>query len=270
MEASRILSVELIDVIFDGRNKAYGAYALRKTYSTRIKKALLITTAVTALACCGVTLASSFSKKEIKYRNTPVVVLTALPDEKKPEKLPEPEKRPEPVQVKTEILTAPEIMEDDKVDQPLPSQDDLIDAEIGLVKQDGIPDDGIVKPEIVDDGKDIVTKKVDEEEDAPRMNVEVPAKFVGNWVNFLRKNLNAEIPVNNGAGPGRYSVVVQFVVDKEGNVSEIKALTNHGYGVEEEAIRVLKKATKWEPAIQNGFPVKAYHRQIITFEVVEE
>jgi protein TonB len=115
-----------------------------------------------------------------------------------------------------------------------------------------------------------VTNKINEESDAPRMNVEVPAKFVGNWQNFLRKNLNAEIPVNNGAGPGRYSVVVQFVVDKEGNVSEIKPLTNHGYGVEEEAVRVLKKATKWEPAIQNGYPVKAYHRQIITFEVVEE
>jgi len=59
----------------------------------------------------------------------------------------------------------------------------------------------------------------------------VPAKFEGNWIRFLQKNLNANVPVDNGAGPGRYSVVIQFVVDKEGNVSDIKALNNHGYGV---------------------------------------
>jgi protein TonB len=76
--------------------------------------------------------------------------------------------------------------------------------------------------------------------------------------------------VDNGAPAGRYSVVVQFVVDKEGNVSDIETLTHHGYGLEEEAVRVLKKATKWEPAIQNGIKVKAYRRQVITFEVNDE
>jgi len=86
----------------------------------------------------------------------------------------------------------------------------------------------------------------------------------------LERNLNANIPVDNGAPVGRYSVVVQFVVDKEGNVSDIQALTNHGYGLEEEAIRVIKKAPKWEPAIQNGIKVKAYRRQVITFDVNEE
>jgi protein TonB len=63
---------------------------------------------------------------------------------------------------------------------------------------------------------------------------------------------------------------MQFVVELEGKVSDITAMTNHGYGFEEEAIRVLKKAAKWEPAIQNGRPVKAYRRQVIIFEVPEE
>ena len=65
-------------------------------------------------------------------------------------------------------------------------------------------------------------------------------------------------------------MVVQFVVDKEGNVSDIKALTNHGYGVEEESVRVLKKAPKWQPAMAAGFTVKAYHKQVIIFEVTGE
>ena len=59
--------------------------------------------------------------------------------------------------------------------------------------------------------------------------------------------------------------MVQFVIDQEGKVSEITALTNMGYGMEQEAIRVLKKADKWNPAIQNGRPVKMYRRQPITF-----
>ncbi len=57
------------------------------------------------------------------------------------------------------------------------------------------------------------------------------------------------------------------MVDTEGNVSDIKPLTNHGYGLEEEAIRVLKKAAKWEPAIQNGINVKAYRKQVIILGV---
>ena len=73
----------------------------------------------------------------------------------------------------------------------------------------------------------------------------------------------AEVPVNNGAPAGRYSVVVRFVVDIDGSISNIQALTNHGYGLEEEAIRVIKKSKKWGPAYLNGSHVKAYKKQVI-------
>ena len=59
------------------------------------------------------------------------------------------------------------------------------------------------------------------------------------------------------------------IVDKEGNVSEVQALTKHGYGMEEEAVRAIKKGPKWTPAIQNGRQVKAYRNQPITFVVNE-
>ena len=75
--------------------------------------------------------------------------------------------------------------------------------------------------------------------------------------------------MDNGAPPGRHTVIVQFIVDKEGNVSDIQALSNVGFGMEEEAIRVLKRADKWEPAIQAGYKVKAYRVQRITFEVLD-
>jgi len=268
METNKILSASLIEDIFDGRNKEYGAYELRKTDSQRTKVALSVTIAVVALALCGATLANSYKKNERQQNGTPGIVLTEVEEIKQPEKLPEPEK-PIEEQVKTEKLTQIVIVDKEDIDPP-PSQDDLEFAIIDVVKRDGIDDSGRVKPVVIDDGKGIIPTKTDEESDEPRMIVEVPAKFAGNWINFLKKNLNAETPVNNGAGPGRYTVVIQFVVDKEGNVSEITPLTKHGYGLEEESVRVLRKAAKWEPAIQNGYKVKAYHKQLITFEVVEE
>ncbi len=269
MQTNNILSASLIDLVFDGRNKDYGAYELRKTYSQRIRKSLLITIAVTGLAFGGSILARSIAKNAQNYQIREGVTITEIKDEKPPEKLPEPEKKPEPEQTKTEKLTPPVIAPDDEVLTPPPSQDDLADAKIGLDKIEGKIDDGISKPEPIDDGKGIIEQKVEKKDDEPVSFVEIDAKFNGNWKSFLERNLNAEVPVENAAPSGRYSVVVKFVVDLEGNVSDIQTLTNHGYGMEAEAVRVLKKAAKWEPAIQNGIKVKAYRTQVIVFEVLD-
>ena len=58
-----------------------------------------------------------------------------------------------------------------------------------------------------------------------------------------------------------------FVVDKEGSISDVKALTKNGYGTEQEVMRLVKIGPKWTPAIQYGRPVKAYRKQPITFIV---
>ncbi len=61
--------------------------------------------------------------------------------------------------------------------------------------------------------------------------------------------------------------MVQFIIEKTGDISIGKAVTNSGYGMEEELIRVIKKSPKWFPAIQFSKPVKAYRRQPVTFVV---
>lgn len=99
--------------------------------------------------------------------------------------------------------------------------------------------------------------------------VEIDATYPGNWRGFLERNLNGMTPVNNGAGPGTYTTIVQFIVDKDGTVSSLKALSKVGYGMEEEAMRVIKASGKWKPAVQNGREVKAYRKQPITFQVNE-
>lgn len=90
------------------------------------------------------------------------------------------------------------------------------------------------------------------------------------WEQSLQKNLNPNVPVDNGAPIGTYTVVVQFIVDRNGSVSDVKALTNHGYGMEQEVMRIIKKSPTWTPAIQNERPVRFYRKQHITFTVTKD
>lgn len=103
--------------------------------------------------------------------------------------------------------------------------------------------------------------------------VEVEASFPGGeqgWREFLEQNLDAAVPVKNRAPAGKYTVMIQFVVNKEGKISNIKPLTHLGFGMEPEVMRILRKSPKWVPAIMNGKPVNAYRRQPVTFMVIEE
>lgn len=101
-------------------------------------------------------------------------------------------------------------------------------------------------------------------------SVDIEASFSGGddaWRKFLEKNIKANVPSDNGAPDGTYTVVVQFVVDKEGRVSDIRPLTHYGYGMEAEVIRILQKSPRWNPASQNGRMVKAFRKQPVTFMV---
>lgn len=90
------------------------------------------------------------------------------------------------------------------------------------------------------------------------------------WRKHLERTLDANIGVKNNAPLGKYTVKVRFVVMKDGSVSQIIPLTAHGYGMEEEAIRVIKNSSGWTPAEQNGTPVNSYRIQPITFVVVSD
>lgn len=103
--------------------------------------------------------------------------------------------------------------------------------------------------------------------------VDVEATFPGGegaWRKYLEKNLNPNVPVENGAPIGIYTVIVQFIVDKNGNISDVKTLTNFGYGMEEEVLRIIKKGPSWLPANQSKRPVKAYRKQPITFVIEDD
>jgi protein TonB len=102
--------------------------------------------------------------------------------------------------------------------------------------------------------------------------VEIEAAFPGGlqaWRRFLERNLNPQIPADKGAPAGNYTVVIRFIVDKDGSLSDFTPTTNHGYGMEEEILRVLKLSPKWMPAQDKGRTLKAYRSQPVTFVVIE-
>ena len=128
----------------------------------------------------------------------------------------------------------------------------------------------IVKDTVTPESK-LASGKEDYEE--VFQTVQIQAKFPGGaegWNKYLQKQLKSDIPAKKGAPPGSYTVVVSFVVDKEGNLSDIKAENDPGYGTGEEAVRVIQRGPKWIPAVQNGHNVAFRQKQSIAFVVTEK
>ncbi len=101
-------------------------------------------------------------------------------------------------------------------------------------------------------------------------SVDVEAKFSNDpsaWRQFLIKNLNGQVASDNGARAGTYTVVMSFVVNKDGSIRDIKADNDPGYGMVKEVTRVLKLSPNWVPATINNKPVVSRKKQPFTFEI---
>ena len=170
-------------------------------------------------------------------------------------------------------FTPPRIVKEDvKPDEKPPENDKLDDVKIGTDTHVGVADYGVVAPPVSDAGKGVVEAPKKEDPDETFVKVEVDASFPGGlqaWARYLNKNLRfPDEAMNNGIDG---TVMVQFIVDKDGNVSDVQALSGPEQGgLREEAVRVIKKSGKWTPALQNGRYVKAYRRQPVIFKVMTE
>jgi protein TonB len=281
MEANNILTSDLLDVVFEGRNKDYGAYELRRQYNTRLSVALLITCSLGVLIFL-----TSFLIKPKVVAAKPVISVVTLSDLDIPDQpLPpaEPAKlKPQP-QFKTVTYVKPVVEPDEKVkqDQMLPEMDQLDDALIGTETHDGDKYDGTaLKP--AENTPNVVTPPVVDEANNIWERVEIDAEFPGGnsaWSTYISREINRN--VDELLEDGRSgTVVVQFVVDKEGAVSEVSILpcnqTRLANCVGKEtklgeiAISAIRRGPKWKPAMQNGRNVKAFRRQPITFRLHEE
>jgi hypothetical protein len=103
--------------------------------------------------------------------------------------------------------------------------------------------------------------------------VEIDPSFPGGelaWREFLERNLKIPVTAKNDAPRSGYTIWVEFIVTKGGEMSHLRALTTYGYGMEEEALRVMKLSPKWIPAKQNGHIVAAFRKQPLAFVIEED
>jgi protein TonB len=272
MDINNILTADVLDIIFEGRNKSYGAYDLRKTYRRRLILSITVMLMVILLLLAGYVLAGKNRKEHlVKDIVIPDNELKLIDQEEKIEEPPPLKKQPPP-QVETKQYTTFKIEKDEKVkpEEAPPPMEDLEDTKIGTVNQEGLKDDGITAPPAEESGKG-VTAIVRTEEPADKIftKVEIESQYAGGpagWIRFLQKNLPPNIPqdaIDNGIG-GR--VEVKFVVDTLGNVSDVEVVSGPKE-LWEMAIKVIKKSGKWTAAIQNGQKVRSYKRQPIIVEI---
>ncbi len=271
MEANKILQADILDIIFEDRNKAYGAYELRKSYSQRLTKALIITGSFLLLIFLG-TLLTNFindnSKKDIDVVDTQMAEIK--PENTPPPPPPPPPVPPPPPEIKQVQFVPPVIKKDEEVKPDEKIEEIKEDQAISTKTVETENTNQVVQAPVEDKGTQVVEAPKGDDENKIFTKVEVEADFPGGdaaWRRYLQNNLNADAPVENGAPDGTYTVIVRFIVSKDGSISDVQAETNFGYGMEAEAVKAIKKGPKWKPANQNGRAVNAYRRQPITFVV---
>lgn len=278
MDINKIQNSDFLDILFEGRNKEYGAYDLRKTYNRRI----MIAIGGMLIVCLLFFISQVLAHRGDNDKNKIIVQDVQLEDIKQEDKKPEPPPpppppKPEPPKVEITKFTPPKIVKDEEVKEPPPPQEKLEDTKIGTINQEGKKDEGFVAPPVEEKGTGVVEapKKVEEDYDKVFTKVEKEAKFPGGpegWKKYLERNLDANVAANDGAATGNYTVKVQFIVDKEGNISNVQAIEvpKPCPSCGPEAVKVIKKGPKWEPAVQNGRNVIYQAIQFVTFQVAEE
>lgn len=265
MEAKKILSANILDILFENRNKEYGAYDLRNTYDRRINTALGITALFIIIICCSAFIGNKTTHK--KTIDKPDLIIEPTNSDKK-EKPVELKKIINPQQIKTIAVTPPVIVKNDQVIEPPVENDKFDNARIDTKTVDGEIDDG--KPPVELKGISTVEEPVKKasREDEIFIVVEKEALFKGDWGAYVKKEIEKnldELTEANESG----TCIVRFVVSKDGSVSNVEAMTMKGTKLAEVAVNAIRRGPRWIPAIQNGTYVNAYRQQPITFKITD-
>lgn len=265
MEANQILQSNILDIIFDGKNKLYGAYDLRKTYNSRIATALIATITAILFSIVGSAIADKFKKDQPLVKiETIDRTLQPKPDEQKI--IPPPRTMPSQ-HVASLKVTKPVITKDPLVTETPPDVKQMENAKINSKTVEGNKFNGIVNPPSDIIGSNVIATVVNKKtsEDSTFRKVEIEAAFPGGaqaWQRYIERAIASRLDEFTDADFG--TCFVQFIVDKNGNVSNVKAITMQGTKLAEIAVTAISKGPNWTPAIQNGHYVNAYRTQPVT------
>jgi periplasmic protein TonB len=266
MTSKEILNAPMLDIVFDNRNKEYGAYTLRKFYENRLGLALAFSLSAVFLICLLIARASGSGGELFTPEKPPVIVDWVIP----PDPIippPQPVKNINPPS-RSEVFTVPEIVPDIKMTNKLPDVQTLSNAEIINTKTPDVPG-GPGGPGVTPVTAVIPSSTKPEEPVKEVPLIQRKPQFPGGeqaWMDFLRKWL--DVPEEIAVGE-RKTVVVQFQVSEEGVVTNFQILRSAGRSFDNEVMRVLKKMPRWEPAIQNNRKVATTFQQPVTFTSYE-
>jgi periplasmic protein TonB len=266
MTSKEILKASLLEIVFENRNKQYGAYALRKFYSNRLAIALASTMGFVLLACLII--------RPSNYRNVmgvlnphDTVVITTFVDPTPHPLLPPAMPNTSAPHAKSIDIAPPEIVADKDFTNPLPTFNELTNG--GMPNTGGVDggtgDPGPVAPVVTNVGNNSLPAV----ENADFHSVEIEPQFPGGkdaWSAFLSKYL--QIPGDLQPGE-RKTVIVRFQVSEEGIVTNFEVVQSAGKSFDNEVMRVLKRMPKWKPAIQNNHKVATSFTQPVTFASFE-
>lgn len=273
MEKLSLLTADLLDILFEGRNKNYGAYELRRGYPVRIAYALAGTFCICLLFAGGAIWAGA-KKAGPEIELVTSIELENFPKEEPKQELPPPPKQ-EPPKVEMSRFNPPLITRDENVTEAdeIKDVEQLENTRIGTIDQDGIKDDEIVAAPVENTTRAVTPPREAEDYEKEVFTVQIAAQFPGGpdaWRKYLERSLNSDLPHQNGAPAASYTVIVSFIVDKSGTISDVRTENDPGYGTAAEAIRVIQRGPHWKPAIQNGHEVIYRQKQKVTFRVEEE
>ncbi|RZJ99628.1 MAG: energy transducer TonB [Flavobacterium sp.] len=252
-----IFKQKWIDMVFEGRNKSYGAYELRKKNPRTTLIALAIGASVfaTALALPLINFGDDSEEEKEKVTMVDMANIVAPPEPPKiiPPVAPPPPPAPKIDEVK---FVKPKVVKKEEVVEEIKTIEELKDKNVGTKDVEGKDDGKIVIDAPSGDGPQTDSKIV-EDSNQIYTAVEVKPDFPGGlqkFYDFVGKNY--KVPEDEDI---KGKVFVQFVVERDGTLTDIKVIRDLGFGTGKEAIRVLKKSPKWKPGIQNGRPVRVLY-----------
>lgn len=274
-------SREWCDLVFEGKNKDFGAYVLRTGSTARHNKAMIYTLLGALLLVIGtiatVKVQEFIAERQIADAAEQEEVIVEMnneePEEPEQQKLeqPKPEVLPEEV-LNTVKVTELRIVEDDKVkkEDEIKTQDELKETETAFGQKDndkGTEDRNVtrtLKEEVVVEKKTPVEEKKEE----IFKSVEQMPTFPGGdpaLMKYLSSHINYPAMAQENGVQGR--VVVQFVVTKTGKVGEVKVVRSVDKDLDREAVRVCKSLPNFVPGRQNGQPVNVWYTLPVTFKL---
>ena len=271
-----LISSDWVDLVFEGRNKAYGAYRLRKSTTKRNILAMVAVVILLIVAFIILTVKNFVDEQRAKVAMTQVAELTNYkqPEKKAEVKQKKVEVEPERVveRVKSSIkFTAPVIKKDEEVkpDEELKTQDELMSTKTAIGTFD-------VKGNDDANGEILKAKEVIAEPEPPKHEeenkvfdiVEQQPLFPGGpaaLMKYLSENTKYPVVAQENGFQGR--VTVQFVVEKDGSISDVHVLRGVDPSLDKEAVRVVKSMPRWTPGKQNGITVRVNYRVPVLFRL---